>query len=325
MIRAAIARAGFSGVAASQVSRLDLASGCVSATSKRDALDVEAAGRSLAQARRVVVFCGAGLSAESGIPTYREAMGEGLWEGLWGQLGLLFFGTKLGWLVAPSLSWRVFSQQLLQPIMQAKPNPGHFALVDLERLLGSLPIVTQNVDGLSQRAGSSNILEIHGSALESRHAWTGTPEPTNFRRPNVVLFGEGMPPAYFRAVELVEGLDDRDVMLVVGTSCSVAPAAYLPYEAMLRGAQVVEINVRRELATQYQAIAPATDDSNLPLPIGSPRDLSESISFLPGNAADTLPALHAAALRARRQSRSDALFNKPGAAKSLVVGKTGCW
>ncbi|KAJ8611171.1 hypothetical protein CTAYLR_003550 [Chrysophaeum taylorii] len=265
---------------------------------------------------RVVAFCGAGLSAESGIPTYRDAIG--VWSS---SLGLLVFGTKLGWLFLPELSYRVYSNRLREPIERASPDAGHRALADLEALVGAVPVITQNIDGLSQRAGSTEVLEIHGSALTERHARTGAPNPTTFRRPDVVLFGESMPGAFFDALDLVHSLDDRDVLIVVGTSCSVAPAATLPYVAMKRGARVIELNLRRELASEYQETIPSFAD-DAALPVGPPIPVAHLQTFIPGRAATTLPQLYAATLEARRQ---DVLFNKTTKHRSLIWGKTSCW
>lgn len=297
-------------------------------TPKQD--QIVSAGKMIACARRVCVFAGAGLSAESGIPTYRDAMGEssGLWNGLMGGLGLLFFGTKLGYLFAPELSWQVFSSRLLKPIQKASQNAGHNALVDLERLLGSLPIITQNIDGLSQKAGSTRCLEIHGTAHSTRHAWTGSPNPSSFKRPNVVLFGESLPPAFNEALDLIDTLDERDVLLVIGTSCTVSPAALIPYKAMLAGARVVELNLRRELASQYQHSIPGIDELSVPLPVGKPVDLECLQTFIEGPITTTLPLLYAATVRARRQAQANILFGsgtKKVSRKSLIWGKTSCW
>lgn len=298
------------------------------ATPKQD--QIVNAGKLIAGARRVCVFAGAGLSAESGIPTYRDALGNssGLWNGLTGSLGLLFFGTKLGYLFAPELSWRIFSSKLLEPIQKATQNAGHDALVDLERLLGSLPIITQNIDGLSQKAGSSRCLEIHGTAHSTRHAWTGSPNPSSFKRPNVVLFGESLPPAFYEALDIIDTLDERDVLLVVGTSCTVAPAAMIPYKAMLAGARVVELNLRRELASQYQHSIPGIDEFSVPLPVGKPVDLEHLQTFIEGPITTTLPLLYAATVRTRRQAQANILFGssaKKSSRKSLIWGKTSCW
>ena len=148
----------------------------------------------------MVAFTGAGISAESGIRTYRDSLeGGGLWDGIRGQLGLLLFGTRLGFCLLPRMAWECYCERLLQPILRAEPNPGHAALAELR-----CPVITQNVDGLHQRAGSTEVLELHGTCTSHRCAWTGRAvalgprvdprsPPARFARPDVVLFFEGAP------------------------------------------------------------------------------------------------------------------------------------
>jgi len=161
---------------------------------------LEEAAVLLSRARRVVAFTGAGISAESGIRTYRDSLeGGGLWDGIRGQLGLLLFGTRLGFCCLPRMAWELYCERLLLPILRAEPNPGHAALAELR-----CPVITQNVDGLHQRAGSTEVLELHGTCTSHRCAWTGRAvalgprvdprsPPARFARPDVVLFFEGMP------------------------------------------------------------------------------------------------------------------------------------
>ena len=241
---------------------------------------VEATARRLVAARRVVAFTGAGCSRESGIPTFRDAVdGAGLWDG--GAAAAFVFGTPLGFLFAPSTAWRVYCERLLVPISRAAPNRAHRALADLDRsLAGGLPVITQNVDGLHQRAGSTECVELHGSVRTHSHAWLGTAvavggaldpatPPAPFARPDVVMFGERVPLiAFFAARAHVDALEPGDVLLVVGTTCAVAPAAALPRDALLRGAHVVEVN---------------------PAPSLDPDD--GDVTQLAGAAGDVLPAL----------------------------------
>ena len=222
--------------------------------------DIDYVAAKLVSERRCVALTGAGVSKGSGIPTYRDAVGgTGLWDG--SALGVLAFGTPLGFLFAPALAWRHYCERLLVPIRAAKPNPAHAALAGLEALLPDFAVVTQNVDGLHQRAGSTQVVELHGSVASHRHAWLGTdvavpagppdPEspPAPFARPDVVMFLEQIPLiVWLQAESLVDEMAPGDVLLVACTSCAVVPAATLPATALLRGATVVEINPEPTLA-----------------------------------------------------------------------------
>jgi|EP01047_Picozoa_sp_COSAG01_P025533 NAD-dependent deacetylase len=225
------------------------------------------AARHLCAARRVVALTGAGISAESGIPTYRDVVARredgggraGSTTGLWKKTAaLVVFGTPLGFLFRPDQAWRLYCERLLLPIAHAQPNQAHRALAELAatHASGECPVITQNVDGLHQRAGSEWVLELHGTIATHRHAWTGaaidigdpqrcnpSQPPAPFARPDVTLFGESMPPAWWEAEALVSELGAADVLLVVGTSLKVAPAATLPEIALMRGCHVIEINV----------------------------------------------------------------------------------
>eukprot|EP00667_Euglena_gracilis_P019070 EG_transcript_20363 len=234
--------------------------------------DLRAAAAKLAAARRVVVFSGAGLSKESGISTFR---GEG---GLWStffNLSLIYFGTPLGWRLTPQLTWYAYLTQFLAPISQAAPNAGHSAIAELERLLVpravEVTVITQNVDGLHQRAGSTprRVHELHGTVNryecsarrhpqpEGIHETEGfrttefsrmprcmTPGCRSFLRPACTLFGESLPEdAWELSAEAIRRLQPGDVVLVVGTSGVVYPAASLPEVAAQRkGVHTVEIN-----------------------------------------------------------------------------------
>ena len=110
-----------------------------------DPLPLGTASERIRGARTVVAFTGAGVSAESGVPTYRDALqSRGLWDGLRGSIGLLVFGTPLGFLFRPDEAWRLYCERLLLPIARAHPNAGHVALAELGRALpNGLPIITQ--------------------------------------------------------------------------------------------------------------------------------------------------------------------------------------
>jgi NAD-dependent deacetylase len=208
--------------------------------------------RRLAKCRRVVVLTGAGVSKESGIPTFREAQ-----EGLWAQYDPMEMATEEGYLRNPALVWRWYDYRFGM-VERAQPNPGHRAIAELERLVSKLTVVTQNIDGLHQVAGSTDVVELHGSirrfkCLRARH--TGftradfadqadvpprCPRCGDLLRPDVVWFGELLPgEAINRAYDLAETCD---AMLVVGTSGVVQPAASLPFIARRAGATVIDVN-----------------------------------------------------------------------------------
>ena len=192
--------------------------------------------------KRIVVLTGAGISAESGLQTFRGP--DGLWEGY----RVEDVATPEAWAANPGLVLEFYNQRR-QGVRQAQPNAAHLALVDLEGAY-DVRIVTQNVDDLHERAGSSNVLHLHGEVMLAR----STRDPKLVRhlgerdielgdlcergsqlRPHIVWFGE-MVPAMDEAVELVA---EADVLLVVGTSLQVYPAAGLVFEAPRRARRIV--------------------------------------------------------------------------------------
>ncbi|NDJ86265.1 MAG: NAD-dependent deacylase [Chloroflexi bacterium] len=218
---------------------------------------LETVARMLVDAQRLVVLTGAGMSKESGVPTFREAH-----DGLWARYDPTSLATPGAFRRNPKLVWDWYTYRR-ELIAGSAPNPGHHALVALEDLLPQVVIVTQNVDGFHQQVGSSDVICLHGNIQEnkcfddcqgkptlvdiSRLEWdaeTGPPTCPYCRqalvRPNVVWFNETLPVAVLeRAQQLSQ---DCDVMLVIGTSGVVYPAAYLPMIAHQSGATVLEIN-----------------------------------------------------------------------------------
>lgn len=216
---------------------------------------IQQAAEAIAGARLVVVATGAGMSQESGIPTFRDAL-----TGLWARFAVDEVATEAAFRRRPArvFGWYAWRRRLVHA---AVPHPGYGALVELERLVPQLVVVTQNVDGLHRRAGSSRVVELHGSldrffCLDARHPFPlervpeasedGEVEPPvcphcgSPVRPGVVWFGEYLPqPELANAWELAAGCQ---VMLVTGTSGLVYPAAELPRIARDAGAAVVEIN-----------------------------------------------------------------------------------
>lgn len=222
---------------------------------------LEEARRRIGQARRVVVLSGAGMSAESGVPTFRDAQ-----TGLWARFRVEDLATEAAFRADPQRVWTWYRHRREQ-IAGIEPNAGHRSLADYgRRHPGRLTLVTQNVDGLHQRAGSTNAIALHGDIAQDR--WLDRPRPCcgahapepgepprcpvcgNLRRPDVVWFGEKLP---LHALEAAErAAEEGDLMLVVGTSGLVYPAAGLAHVARRTGATVVVIN---PAATELDAVA----------------------------------------------------------------------
>lgn len=199
-------------------------------------------------ARSVVALTGSGISAESGIPTFREAQ-----TGLWSRCDPQQLATPEAFMRDPSLVWEWYEWRR-QLVGEAEPNPGHRALADLEKRVPGFTLVTQNVDGLHQRAGSQDVIELHGNILrticsaeriEVEPAQTADKPPIcpgcgAPLRPDVVWFGEMLPAGAMEAASVAAR--SCDVFLSIGTSSLVYPAASLPYEALSAEATVVEVN-----------------------------------------------------------------------------------
>ncbi|WP_069801264.1 SIR2 family NAD-dependent protein deacylase [Thermogemmatispora onikobensis] len=207
--------------------------------------------QALRQARRIAALTGAGISAESGIPTFRDAT-----SGLWTRFKPEELATREAFEHNPHRVWEWYAERR-QQAATAQPNAGHRALAAMERYVEEVTIITQNVDGLHQRAGSSRVLELHGNLFRSKCFAQGhpvdPPETTSeeeipprcpqcgsYLRPDVVWFGELLPEhTYYQALQAVLSCD---VLLVVGTSGIVEPAASLPHTALRAGATVAVIN-----------------------------------------------------------------------------------
>ncbi len=232
------------------------------------------AARKLASARRVAVVTGAGVSAESGIPTFRDKSAmPGSMQALWKDFDPLTLATPEAFASDPQRVSRWYDWRRLG-CLAAQPNPGHLALARLERELaaraGRLTLITQNVDRLHQKAGSANVVELHGNILAWRCTSTGRevtppPEPMTqfppvspFRqgaqlRPCVVWFGEMLPPDAISAAD--EAAASCDVFMSVGTSAVVYPAAGLLHVARAAGAFTVEVNKDATPATGVVDVA----------------------------------------------------------------------
>lgn len=213
------------------------------------AIPVALAG-ALRAARFVAVLTGAGVSAESGVPTFRDAQ-----RGLWAQFDPRELATPGAFARNPKRVWDWYALRR-EMVGRAVPNAGHRALAALERRVPDFLLATQNVDGLHQRAGSERVVELHGNITRVRCSREGTvvarwdsgsagapprcPQCGAPLRPDVVWFEEPLPAGALAAAE--DAARRCDVLIVAGTSAEVYPAAALPESALRRGARVVEVN-----------------------------------------------------------------------------------
>lgn len=211
-------------------------------------LELKKAASWLKQAKSVTVLTGAGVSQESGIPTFRGASGEGLWE----KYNPMELATPEAFEKDPELVWRWYEYRR-DLVRNARPNAGHYSLARLENLLPSLSLITQNVDDLHQRAGSRNITRLHGNLFEARGTQSSCviPLPDPLReipphqegemlRPNIVWFGESLDSKIL--ARAFDAARQAEVLLVIGTSLQVYPAALILPLALESGARVIEIN-----------------------------------------------------------------------------------
>ncbi|MEX2088256.1 MAG: NAD-dependent deacylase [Bacteroidota bacterium] len=203
----------------------------------------------LGSARSVCVLTGAGVSAESGVPTFR---GD---DGLWKKFKPEELANFDSFIRNPDLVWEWYSYRK-KVMKEVSPNPAHTALVELQKLVPGFTLVTQNVDNLHIRAGSTGVLELHGNiersycidcrereddvSLDASGKVPRCRRCGGLIRPDVVWFGEFLPPDTFARAEWAAG--HCDVFISVGTSAVVYPAASLPLAALNTGAYVVEIN-----------------------------------------------------------------------------------
>ena len=207
----------------------------------------------LKEAKKIVFVTGAGISQESGIPTFR---GKG---GLWRNHDAMKLATIDAFYDNPKLVWEWYNERR-QNIFAAEPNLGHKAIVELEKF-SKVVILTQNIDGLHQRAGSSKVLELHGSIVKIKctvcdykdEIFTEFAEIPplctcgNILRPDVVWFGEGLPQDVWQ--DAIMHANSCDVMVIAGTSLVVSPANTLPIYAKQNNATLVEINPDKTIMT----------------------------------------------------------------------------
>jgi NAD-dependent deacetylase len=221
---------------------------------------------SLQTAKHVVVFTGAGVSAESGIPTFRDAL-----TGLWERFDATDLATPDAFRKDEELVWGWYEWRRMR-VLQARPNPAHLAIAALAQHVPKLAVVTQNVDDLHERAGSADVLHLHGSMHYPRCSMCGQAhslppgipdEPDGGRRlrpprchycggsvrPGVVWFGEELPAGALGCA--FAAARDCDLMFAIGTSGLVQPAAGIPSLAAQAGAMVVQVN---PMSTQLDTV-----------------------------------------------------------------------
>jgi NAD-dependent deacetylase len=219
-------------------------------------------GARIADSRLVVVLTGAGVSAESGVPTFRGP------DGLWRRHHAEDLATPEAFARDPRLVWEWYDWRR-QLIAGVQPNAAHAAIAALEARVPGFLLITQNVDGLHRLAGTRRIVELHGNLWRVRCTKEGTvtenrdaPLPSippecrcgALLRPDVVWFGEALPTEAIR--QAYDAAESCDVMLVVGTSALVQPAASLPMIAKAHGAYVVEVNL------EPTPLTPLADESH---------------------------------------------------------------
>ena len=206
----------------------------------------------LRNSSHLLVLTGAGMSAESGIPTFRDAQ-----TGLWARYRPEELATPQAFAAHPKRVWSWYEKRR-EIVRAAEPHEGHFALRELEAMIPKLSIVTQNVDALHQRSGSASVIELHGNIMRSICHLTSRPiddewlaesgdcppcspwAQNGLARPDVVWFGEALPEGAMAAT--MDAAVDCDFCFSIGTTSLVQPAAGIPLLALEHGASVIEIN-----------------------------------------------------------------------------------
>jgi NAD-dependent deacetylase len=208
------------------------------------------------QSKHAVAFSGAGISTESGIPDYRSAE-SGLWTS---KIDPMAVASISSFKRDPQIFYD-WVRPLAKTTLEAKPNPAHMALAELEHMSCLLGIITQNIDGLHARAGSKRVYELHGhmraaTCMQCSAAYNGDVLITQFIedgvvphcakcqgviKPNVVLYGEELPTRVLHDAQVAT--NECDLMLIVGSSLEVAPASMMPIQARRNGAKLVIVNL----------------------------------------------------------------------------------
>lgn len=223
--------------------------------------------RQIKDAQKIVFVTGAGISAESGIPTFRGK------EGLWRKYDPMQLATIDAFFENPHLVWEWYEERR-KNILAANPNKGHFAIADLARHKDVI-VLTQNIDGLHQRAGSKNVLELHGSIIRIKcticdfkdnitSSFDELPPKCkcgNILRPDVVWFGEGLPQDVWS--EAILHAQTCDVMIIAGTSLVVSPANTLPMHAKQNGAVLIEVNPEKTVMSSDMDLSVRETSANV--------------------------------------------------------------
>ena len=208
----------------------------------------------ITNARKIIFVTGAGISQESGIPTFR---GKG---GLWRNYDPMKLASIDAFYENPKLVWEWYEERR-KNILQAEPNLGHRAIAELEKFVEVI-VLTQNIDGLHKRAGSTNILELHGSIIkikctvcdfnaEIENSFEEIPPKCkckNVLRPDVVWFGEPLPQDVWQ--QALNHASNAELMIIAGTSLEVSPANMLPMHAKQNNAKLIEINPDRTIMSE---------------------------------------------------------------------------
>ncbi|MEW6651881.1 MAG: NAD-dependent deacylase [Bacteroidota bacterium] len=212
--------------------------------------------KKLSTAQKIVFFTGAGISAESGIATFRGT------DGIWNKMKPEELASFSAFMKNPNLVWEWY-QHRREIIHKVEPNAAHLAIAELENYY-DVTVITQNVDNLHKRAGSSKIFELHGNiernfcidcrSFVSEKLFEGNEAPKcekcgGIIRPDVVWFGENLPQDQFGGAEMAA--EWSDICFVVGTSAVVYPAAYIPLNAKRAGSYLVEINVETTEVSRF--------------------------------------------------------------------------
>ncbi len=220
----------------------------------------------LKDAKRIVFVTGAGISQESGIPTFRGT------DGLWRKYDPMKLATIDAFYDDPKLVWEWYEDRR-KNILAAKPNPGHQAIAELEKYK-DVVVLTQNIDGLHQRAGSTKVLELHGSIIRIKCTvcdFKGDIESRfdelppkckcgNILRPDVVWFGESLPQDIWQ--EAIIQANSCDMMIIAGTSLVVSPANTLPIYARQNNAILIEVNPEETVMSQDMQLSLKTTSAN---------------------------------------------------------------